>query len=413
MASHSSSLASVGAGSFNFYESDDFVATRGHLSQVDVNSLSVYMDGSLKYLGTANCRTGAAIFFKNIDLVLGVGVQGLMLSTLVELQAIVLALECVSAVHSVNLFLDSQAALDACKSELSLVCPDFCNQCWVKHRHIWNVIHSKNLRVNWHKVKGHSGILGNDHTDSIADAVFLSEWYLLLCMGGHFLLVDGGIVFGNSRHFVQDVCRVVCHVHWKVSSSSGFLASSLCSDVDWLSFSRIWHPDLHMATGFTSRLTADTCTYLIKTLHYRLPVAVQKCIYDKCYPSVLYLYCGKVEVSDHVFSCVIDNSEAVTVFHDLKVAGVKITDFMHSLCSAFRNDIWLVCTKHCAFMEKNGLIPVNGSIPILVFGSVLRLSPGVIKLLGVTEAFGVLFGFHKSCSFFSDIGDMVSVNIVV
>ncbi|KAG9286622.1 hypothetical protein G9A89_005390 [Geosiphon pyriformis] len=63
-------------------------------------------------------------------------------------------------------------------------------------------------------------------------------------------------------------------------------------------------------------------------------------------------------------------------------------------------------------MEKNGLIPVDGSVPVSFSGLALRFSDGVIKLLGVTEAFGVRFGFRKSCSFFSGIGDPVSVNII-
>ncbi|KAG9297136.1 hypothetical protein G9A89_019417 [Geosiphon pyriformis] len=103
--------------------------------------------------------------------------------------------------------------------------------------------------------------------------------------------------------------------------------------------------------------------------------------------------------------------EAVSVFHDPKVTGVKITDFVCSLCVTFRNNIWLVHAKYCAYMEKNGLIPVDGSISVLVSGLVLRFLGGVIKLLGIAEAFGVHFGFHKSCSFFSGIGDSVSVNI--
>ncbi|KAG9284843.1 hypothetical protein G9A89_003766 [Geosiphon pyriformis] len=63
-----------------------------------------------------------------------------------------------------------------------------------------------------------------------------------------------------------------------------------------------------MAPGFTSRLTAGTHTYFMKALHCQLPVAVQKHLYDKCYPSVLCLYCGNVEVSNHVFSSVVDES---------------------------------------------------------------------------------------------------------
>ncbi|KAG9303992.1 hypothetical protein G9A89_005902 [Geosiphon pyriformis] len=219
-----------------------------------------------------------------------------------------------------------------------------------------------------------------------------------------------------------------------VGSGSGFLPGDLHLDVDWPGFSRVWHLDSYMATDFTSRCTANICTYFIKALYHQLPMAVRKCVYDRCYPSVLCLYCGKVEVFDHVFSCVIDNSahrqkmlfglslssssvlqlllicalnflEAVSVFYNPKVAGVKIADFVCSLCVAFRNNIWLVHAKYCAYMEKNGLIPVNDSIPISVSGLVLRFSDGVVKLLNIAKAFGVCFGFHKSCSFFSGIGD--------
>ncbi|KAG9286059.1 hypothetical protein G9A89_022736 [Geosiphon pyriformis] len=365
-------LASAGVGPLNIHGFNDFISVCDYLSWVDTDSLSVYMNSSVKNLGTIGCRAGAVVFFENINL----------------------GLSCVFAAHSVHLFLDSQAALDACRSESDLVYSDFHNQCWVKHWHIRNVIRR------------------NNYADSLADTVFLSGWYLSLCVDKHFLLADGGVVSGNSRHF-------------EVGSGSKFLDGDLCSDVNWLCSSRIWHPDLHMAT------------------------AVWKHIYNKCYPSVLCLYCGKVEVSNHVFFCVVDDSahhqvlescmsswralfglflpsldvlqllstcalnflvssalyksfvfndwlwEAISIFHDPKVAGIRISDFHH------------------AFMEKNGLIFVDGSIPILIFGLVLEFLAGVIKLLSIAEAFGIRFGFRKSCSFFSGIGDLVSVNISV
>ncbi|KAG9294403.1 hypothetical protein G9A89_001908 [Geosiphon pyriformis] len=445
---------------------DGFVSVCDRLSQVGTDSLSVYTDGSVKNLGMTGCRAGAAAFFEDIDLGLGVCVQSLMSSTLAELQAVALALECIPVDHSVRLFLDSQAALDACKSEVDLVCPDFHNCCWVKRQHIRNVIHRKNLKVSWHKVKGHSGVLGNDCTDSIADTAALFDWFLSSHVTERFLLAGGGIVSGNSRHFVCDVFCSVCWVRWEVGSSSGFLAGDLCSDVNWLASSKVWHPNLHMTTGFTSRCTANICTYFIKALYCRLPMAIQKRVYDKCYSSVLCLYCGEVEVSDYVFSCVFDDAaccwvlefymfswkvlsglsllassilqlllacvsdflvfstlcksfvfkewlqKAVSIFHVPKVAGIKIADFVCSICVAFRSDIWLVCAKHRAYMERNGLILVDGSVPISISGLTSRFSDGVVKLLGVTEAFGIRFGFHKSCSFFSGIGDPVSINII-
>ncbi|KAG9289736.1 hypothetical protein G9A89_014471 [Geosiphon pyriformis] len=281
--------ALAGVGPLNIHGSNDFVFVCDYLSQVDTDSLSVYMDGSVKNLDTIGCRAEAAAFFENINLGLGVGIQGLMLFTLVELQAIVLALEYVSVAHSVYLFLDSQTALDACKLESDLVYSDFHNQ-------------------YWYKVKSHSDISGNNYADSLANTVSLSGWYLLPCVDEHFLLADGGVVSGNSRHFVHDVFYAVCRTHWEVGSGFRFLDCDLCSDVNWLCFSRVWHPDLHMTTGFTSRLTANTQTYLMKTLYCQFPVAVWKHIYNKCYLSVLCLYCGKMEVSNHVFFCVVNDS---------------------------------------------------------------------------------------------------------
>ncbi|KAG9287588.1 hypothetical protein G9A89_019649 [Geosiphon pyriformis] len=237
--------ASAGVGPLDICGSNDFVSVCDHLSRVSTNSLSVYTNGLLKNLGTIGCRARAAAFFENINLGLGVG-------------TIALALECVLAPCSVHLFSDSQVALDACRLKSDLVCSNFHNQCWVKCRHIRNVI----------CIKGHSGILGNNCTNSIANAAFFSGWYLPFCISGHFLLADGGVVSGNSRHFVHDVFHAICHAHWEVGSGFGFLDGDLHSDVDWLCSSRVWHPDLHMVTGFTSRLTADNQTYFIKALHH-------------------------------------------------------------------------------------------------------------------------------------------------
>ncbi|KAG9291675.1 hypothetical protein G9A89_022094 [Geosiphon pyriformis] len=104
MASHLFSSALVDAGLLNFCESNDFVAAHSCLSQVDIDSLSVYTNSSLKYLGIADCRAGAAVFIEDIDLGLDVSVQGLVSFTLAKLQAILLALECMSAACFVNLF---------------------------------------------------------------------------------------------------------------------------------------------------------------------------------------------------------------------------------------------------------------------------------------------------------------------
>ncbi|KAG9288228.1 hypothetical protein G9A89_021259 [Geosiphon pyriformis] len=420
-----------------------FVLVHNRLSQVLPSSISVYTDGSLTNLGTKNCMAGAGVFFSDIDLGLGIGVLGLLFSTLAEMQTIVLALECVPCSSCVYLFSDSQAALNACKLELDIVHPDFRN------------------------LKGHSGIIGNECADAIAGASSHSGWFFPSQLHAHFLLADSGAVSGNSRYFVRDIFCSVSRVHWETGSGSKFLPASLFADVDWSCSSLVWHPDSHMAAGHTSKPTADAHSFLMKALHHQLPVVVRKHLYNRRYSSVLCLYCGEVETSDHVFSCKADVSiclqildtcskswmvlsglslssfcmlqllssyafdvsvfmalskgfvfiewlhEAVSVFKCYKAASLKIVEFVHSLSFAFRNNIWLVRVKHRAFMEKNNLIPLDGSVSISVPGSVSRFSAGVVRLLGMAKALGVRFGFRKQCSFFSGISDSVLVHITV
>ncbi|KAG9304018.1 hypothetical protein G9A89_005928 [Geosiphon pyriformis] len=229
----------------------------------------------------------------------------------------------------------------------------------------------------------------------------------------------------------------------------------------------VWHPDSHLASGFTSMHTAGCRTYFIKALHHQLPVAVCKHLYDRRYPSVVCLFCGDVETSDHVFSCsqdavsrarllgahvsaweafsglsrsslcvlqvlascvsevevgvalykgfVFDEwfRESVSVFKDSKKGARRIVSFVCKFCLAFWDDVWLVRARHRAFMERHSLIPRNDSTPASVSGLSMVFSAGVVRLLEVAEAFGVGFGFRKFCPFFSGIEDLVSVHIGV
>ncbi|KAG9294114.1 hypothetical protein G9A89_021473 [Geosiphon pyriformis] len=276
------------------------------LLRVDVAHLSVFTDGSLSGLRTLNMKAGAAAYFKDVDLGLGVKVSGLVSSTIVELQAIALALECVLPSCSVNLFSDSQTALNACRSESSLFRPNFRNQCWVEHYHIVNIICQKNLDVNWVKVKRHSGVLDNKQADGFAKAAALLDWRLPHLVNEHFLKTGDTVVFGNFRHFVCDIFWSVLCACWKVGFGSQVVTNCFHADIDWSRLFLVWHPDFHLAAGFTSLRTTDICSYFIKALHCQLPVAVHKHLYNKYYPSVLCLFCGDVEVLDHVFFCLFD-----------------------------------------------------------------------------------------------------------
>ncbi|KAG9286398.1 hypothetical protein G9A89_014564 [Geosiphon pyriformis] len=145
-------------------------------------------------LGTVGIKAGAAVFFEDIDSGLGVKVSGLVFSMLMELQAIALALE---------------------------------NHCWIKHCHIANVIHDKNLDVNWVKIKGHSDILGNECADSLTRVAASSSWWLPHRIDERFLKTGDSAISGNSRHFVRNIFRSVHRVYWEVRSGFRVLVDSL------------------------------------------------------------------------------------------------------------------------------------------------------------------------------------------
>ncbi|KAG9306134.1 hypothetical protein G9A89_016038 [Geosiphon pyriformis] len=333
--------------------------------------------------------------------------------------------------------------------------------------HIANVIYCKNLDVNWIKVKDHSGVSGNEQADALAKDAALSAWHLPHLVSKRFLKAGVNTVSGNLRHFVHDIFRSINCMHWEVGSGSWVVPGCLCADIDWLRSSLMWHLDSHMTTGFTSILTAGFCTYFMKALHHHLSVAVQKHLYDRGYPSVVCLFCGEVEVSDHVFSCFSDTDsrtsllntyvaawevrsglscssscisqllstcisdvtvstalckgfvfgdwyhKSVSVYKDLKVAVVNVVNFVCEFCLAFCDNIWLVHVKHRAIIKKNKLIPCDGSIPVAVSGFSTQLLARVIRLLGVADALGISFGYHKHCLFYASVGDMASVHISV
>ncbi|KAG9287411.1 hypothetical protein G9A89_023783 [Geosiphon pyriformis] len=416
------------------------VASQNVLNLIDFATIHNCLLG----IGTDSISASTAVFFNGVDLGLGVEVSGLVSFTMVELQAIALALECVFPFSSVHLFFDSQAALDACKSELDLVVPDFRNRCWLEHCHIYDLIHNKNLNICWFKVKGHSGVVGNEHANALTMAATMSEHSLPLRVNACYILVGGVAVSENSRHFVCDIFHCVHCAQWKIGSGFRVLVTSLHDNVDWCRFSLMWHPDMHMAAGSTDKCSVGARTYFIKALYYQLPITVHKHFYSKSYPSILCLYCGEVKVSDHVFFCGSDTAihtqllnthvaiwetlsslpwsslqlmqlmlscEVVLVFRDSKIACQRVVEFVQNFCLAFRDEVWLVRASHHVLIEKHSLIPKDGSVPGLVHGLSSLFFAGVIKMLGIAENFNISFGFHASCLFFSGIGDSVSVII--
>ncbi|KAG9296994.1 hypothetical protein G9A89_008580 [Geosiphon pyriformis] len=85
-----------------------------------------------------------------------------------ELQTIVLAFECVLFSCSVDLFTNSQAALDACRLDL----------------------------------KSYSDILGNECANTFAKVAAIFNWHLPYLVSKHYFKASDIAVSGNSKHFV-------------------------------------------------------------------------------------------------------------------------------------------------------------------------------------------------------------------
>ncbi|KAG9299530.1 hypothetical protein G9A89_020701 [Geosiphon pyriformis] len=274
--------------SSEFLRSRDFLSSglANHVELLGLDILGffeVFTNGSLKNFGSTEVVSGAAAYFPALDLSVDIAVQGLLLSTMAKLQAVALFLECVLSLCTVVLYLDSQAVIDACVSEMSLAVPNFCNQYWIERHHIFNLVRNKDFSVSWIKMKGHSGVPGNMEADLAAKAVFGSFFSLLAGMCKHFLVAEST----------------------PVSAGLGFdvVLEAMIVRINWIVTAMVWHSDSHMLTGFTSHKSSVLWTYLMKAVHRKLSVAVRKRLYDRHYPSVLCLLCGSVEFSDHSFTC--------------------------------------------------------------------------------------------------------------
>ncbi|KAG9302502.1 hypothetical protein G9A89_007206 [Geosiphon pyriformis] len=153
-----------------------------------------------------------------------------------------------------------------------------------------------------------------------------------------------------------------------------------------------------MATGFTSRLLANACTYFMKALHHHL---------------ILCLYCSEVEVSDHTFSCRVNKSACCQLLDFHVDSWRTLSGFTHvflcvlqlllSCSSGFSvsTTIFVFCNSKLAGLEIvrfHGLISFDGLAVILVSGLSSGFFADVVKLLGMADAF--VFTIFQLTNFF-------------
>ncbi|KAG9291051.1 hypothetical protein G9A89_012923 [Geosiphon pyriformis] len=223
-----------------------------------------------------------------------------------------------------------------------------------------------------------------------------------------------------------------------------------------------------MLSGSTCQATAALCTYFMKAVHFKLPVAVQKRLYNKNYLGVSCLFCGDVELPNHSFTCVKDASgqsdilgdfgglwktlmslgllslsfvlqdlslevsnvglylvfckefvlkswmdKVIASLDDRKKAAFVVVDFVCYLAESHRMNFWLFRTKFRSDMERSGLIGNDVVVAGAFDMSALPLSVGTVRLTGVLDALDVGFSFRNRFLFLSGAVHRVSVSISV
>ncbi|KAG9295910.1 hypothetical protein G9A89_006649 [Geosiphon pyriformis] len=193
------------------------------LSSVNMRVISVYTNRSLRDLGSCEMKCGAATYFPNLNLSISAKVGRLVSLTMVELQAIALALKCVPSGSSVVVFSDT---------ELALVSLNFHNHCWMEQHSIINLIKGKQF--------DHSGVIGNEYANKLANLAAGSDLVLLVLVKERFIKAGGMVVSKN-----------------KIGPGFNVINDSLFGDMDWSYTALVWHPNSHMASGFTNFVFKD------------------------------------------------------------------------------------------------------------------------------------------------------------
>ncbi|KAG9291104.1 hypothetical protein G9A89_012976 [Geosiphon pyriformis] len=405
--------AAVKAGGFSgcsILDSEQFAFVYNSLLEVWSGSFDVYIDGLLKFAGSPSVINGAAAYFLALDSGVGIGVHGLLSSTLSKLQAVAFALKCVPPSYAVVLHLNSQAAINACVSELAFAVPDFCNYYWIERKYIANLIKDKDLAVNWVKVKSYFEVSGNDRTDMLAGEAAGSSFSLLAGICECFLVPESTAILGNPYHFVRDVYRSICHAHWETGPSHNVVLVASLQSFNWIASAQVWHPDLHMLAGFTSHKSVILHIYLIKALHRRLPVAVRKKLYDKSYPSMQCLLCNVYIQGNILLEVTLDLCHSDVSLYSVMCKRFVLKDWCTEVVGIFgdvKNATSVVVDFRAGLVGDDGLV-----VGLSCCGSFM-LSDGVVRLLGIIESFTESFSYCRPCFFFSGLDSNLHIVLSV
>ncbi|GBB97307.1 hypothetical protein RclHR1_02960020 [Rhizophagus clarus] len=253
--------------------------------------LDIYTDGSMQlghientishYAADVSLLTmGAGVFVDRTDsqpITISSRLKDWPSSTCAELVAIFLALLITPMTTNINLYTDSQCALDAInnwkaqRTNLRLKQPN--NLLLIK---ICMILNEKALNIHWHKVKGHTGIYGNDQADIAANIGLSSQ----NCFNNSIDFINHDLRFfprfdsipieNNLRKFITSLLFIYEASEWSLLSLQKDFCHNNSGSVDW----KIIWIILAQFKGFrclSTRINSLLC-FCIKLFHQGLLV---------------------------------------------------------------------------------------------------------------------------------------------
>ena len=124
----------------------------------------VYTDGSFQNIFTKDIKSGAACYWKQLELTTSIASTARS-STQAELHAIILCLQNASYEMQLRIHTDSQVAIQSISKSNASIRSKICNQFSEEIQEIEQLIQNKRLKVEYIKVKGHAGIIENEKAD--------------------------------------------------------------------------------------------------------------------------------------------------------------------------------------------------------------------------------------------------------